>query len=395
MTTYWQQFKTCIDTLPKPSENAEYSQQINTANSMVEIGLTIEKLGITEIKQVAAKLQGLSKLYNNEISFIAPEKVYKFNLPKIVDTNTLVFAINYYQHLSNYEQVSYQGSIGYFFKGFVTSSVNEKKVPTRNQSKAMLAEITRYCSSQHIEINEALLLKDSNETAQEYTSRLVKMATPVDNIKAETQKETTPPVELTELEKLQQYLEEIKNKKGLVKNKIESFSKKQNTYNQAKQKQEELNNEWQGKWFITKMFYQFISIFFEVSLLNEIKSAEKRSIEAEFELNEQIPPSQTAQSYPNDLILQIKKLNNDFNRTEDQIIQYNEMNQKKQKNTEKPIEKKAVITEKIQATISRTKSVVEPSNMDFIYGFFKEHKQLVQATAVAAVAIAVQSLVYG
>ena len=71
------------------------------------------------------------------------------------------------------------------------------------------------------------------------------------------------------------------------------------------------------------------------------------------------------------------------------------MNQKKQKNTEKPIEKKAVITEKIQATISRTKSVVEPSNMDFIYGFFKEHKQLVQATAVAAVAIAVQSLVYG
>jgi hypothetical protein len=301
----------------------------------------------------------------------------------------------------------------------------------------MLAGINQYCTSQNIEINEALLLKKNNETAQEYTSRLLTIVPPDKSItpteesdvpgdaerrtgvytplnedsstastkqfasivefgtrSTETKEEKPPVIELNELEKLQQCLEDIKSKKSQIKIKIDAFSKKQSEYNQAKQKHQELNDEWQSKWLITRVFYQFISWFFEVPLLKNIKNSTEQFTKAESEFNDQIPPNQTAESYSSDLILQVRKLNNDFNITEDQITQYNELKQAKQKPPEKIIETELVVTKKPQTAPVRLKPVPQPSNMDPVYGFFNQHRQLVQATAVAAVAIAVQALFY-
>lgn len=394
MTTYWRQFQDCINTLQEQNDAAEYSKQIRTAKRLIEVGLTIETLGITEIKQVANKLQDLAKFYNNEVLFKAPDKEYRFNLPKIVDANSLIFAINYYQHLSNYEQVSYQGSISFLFKGLVASSINEKKTPTRYQSKAMLAEINNYCTNQNIELNEALLLKKNDETAQEYTSRLVNMVTPATIVPAENKQESAPSDVLDELVKLQQGLENIKTRKTQIKIIIDAFSKKQSEYNQAKQQHQNLNDEWQNKWLVTRVFYQFISWFFEVPLLKNIKNAKEQFIQVESELNEQIPPNQTAESYSSDLILQVRKLNNEFSKTEDQITQYHELKQKKQNPPKKTNESEPVVIKKAQTYPAIPKPVPQPSNMDFVYGFFNHHRQLVQATAVAAVAIVVQNLVY-
>lgn len=391
MTTYWQQFKECVDTLPEATEGTEYLRQMNTARSLINVGLTIEKLGITEIKQVANKLQDLAKLYNNLVTFKAPGKEYKFNLPKITDTNSLIFAINYYQHLANYEQVNYQGSIGFLFKGLVASSINEKKVPTHNQAKAMLAEIRQYCASQNMEINEAVLRKESAETAQVYTTRILNMVNQAQEKKEDSNK---PKAELSELEKLQQNLDEIRKKKTQLKNKIDNFTKKHNEYNQAQQKHLEFSNEWKNTWFITQVFYQFMSWFFEVSILKNIKDSAEQLAQAEFDLNEQLPENQTAESYSGDLILQVRKLNNDFGRTEDKITQYNELQRIKERKAAREAKAKAIEVQKINASMELKKEI-EPSHLDFLYSFFRENKQLVQATAVAAVAIVVQNLAYG
>ncbi|MBL7481286.1 hypothetical protein [Legionella bononiensis] len=201
MTTYWQQYKDCIDSLPADSTgNEEYSRQIATANKLIAIGLTIEKLGITEIKQVVNSLHTIAKDFNHQVVYKAPDKEYKFSLPKITNPKSLIFAILYFQHLSNYAEVSYQGSINFFMKGFVTSAVNDKKKPTANQANAMLVEIKNYCQSQNIELDETQLLNKNKEAANDYVSRLVSTFLSVKPEQMDL-KSSDEPVEAIEIQK--------------------------------------------------------------------------------------------------------------------------------------------------------------------------------------------------
>lgn len=415
MTAYWQQFKQCVEQLPEPAGNEEYSKQMSTAVSMIEIGLTIEQLGITEIKQVANKLHDKAKEYNNEVVFTAPDKEYRFNLPKITNTNSLIFAINYFQHLSNYAQVQYEGSINWLMKSFVVNSINEKKIPTSNQAKAMLAEIKRYCQNQNIAIDESQLLKTSGETAQEYIARItnicstVKTETTTNEIN-ETQatkdiKETTEP---NEIEKLRRSLDDIKAQKDQLKIKIESFTKKHTEHNQAKQNHLDLKNEWQNKSPIIRFFYWLISWIVKVPLLIKIKAAEEQEAKTETALNQELASNQTPESCLSGMIIQLKKLNIEFKETEDQIIHEIDLEQEKQKklaNTVKTIEKESLEIKKDPVIKSVIKPVIKAeikpaapsSNVDYYYGFFKEYmpgRQTLQAAAVAAAAIVVQHLVY-
>ncbi|KTD42407.1 hypothetical protein [Legionella quateirensis] len=210
MTTYWQQYKDYIDNLPADSTGEEeYSRQIATAKKMISIGLTIEKLGITEIKSVVNRLHTVAKDFNHEVSYQAPDKVYKFSLPKITNPNSLIFAILYFQHLSNYAEVSYDGSI-YFMKSFVISAVNDKKKPTANQALAMLGEIKNYCQSQNIELDEAQLLNKNKDTAKDYIARLVSTFHPVKPEQMDL-KSSDEPVEVIELQRSVEDLEPSSN----------------------------------------------------------------------------------------------------------------------------------------------------------------------------------------
>ncbi|HFD2240037.1 TPA: hypothetical protein ACF2PS_002991, partial [Legionella pneumophila] len=96
ITTYWQQFKDCIDQLRSSVDSKEYSNYIAIANLMIEIGLTIEQLGITQIQQVGDQLHEKAKLFGYRVPFDTPEKKYQFCLPKITNNETLIFAIVYY-----------------------------------------------------------------------------------------------------------------------------------------------------------------------------------------------------------------------------------------------------------------------------------------------------------
>lgn len=82
ITTYWQQFKDCIDQLRSSVSNKEFSNQIAVADLMIEIGLTIEQLGITQIQQVGDRLHEKAKLFGYRVPFVTPEKNMNFVYPK-------------------------------------------------------------------------------------------------------------------------------------------------------------------------------------------------------------------------------------------------------------------------------------------------------------------------
>ncbi|RUR19429.1 hypothetical protein ELY21_04205 [Legionella sp. km535] len=362
MTTYWQQYKNYIDNLPEAlPENEEYSRQIATAKTMINIGLTIENLGVTEIKQVVNRLHTTAKEFNHEVVYQAPDKEYKFSLPQITNSQSLIFAILYYQHLSNYANVSYQGSISFLFKGMVTSAVNEKKKPTAHQANAMLGEIKKYCESHNIALDETLLLNTNKEKAEDYVSKLVstymplqsepspdepvaplESPSPIQDIESTTEEQVnltailSPPEErkntseevenltltelplkkldntaedIDELTILRLSLDDLNQQKAQLQLKIDAFSFKKNQLDEAREQHVKLKNEWKNTWFISKVFYWLFSWAFEFPLLKNIKIAEQKLSEQEDSLNHEIPSGKTADSYLGELSIELTQLN--------------------------------------------------------------------------------------
>lgn len=107
------------------------------------------------------------------MSYNADQK-YTFHLPRIATTKSLIFAILYYQHLGNYQNVSYQGSI-HWFRQKVIDGVEEKKPSMSHKANAMLDAIRQYCQNQNITIDETLLLRNENESGKEYSTRISMM----------------------------------------------------------------------------------------------------------------------------------------------------------------------------------------------------------------------------
>ncbi|KGP63935.1 hypothetical protein EP47_08480 [Legionella norrlandica] len=408
ITTYWQQFKDCITHLQPSEGNKEYSNQIAVANHLIEIGLTTEQIGITEIQHIGDKLHDQAKLFGYRVSFNSPEKKYEFYLPKITNTETLVFATVYYQHLANYENVDYQGSI-YWFRNRVIAGVNEKKIPTRAQSKAMLAEIKNYCTTHHISVNEAEFFKKETESAKDYTTRLFQIFSPDAVVKNESN-EPTNLNQPDELAKLGTSLEALKNKRKRLITQMDSFTQKLAECHQTSANYVKLNTEWNNKWFFTKLFYWITSWFSQNSLLNNLKAAHKQVVTAEDALNQEFSPSSTAETYRAELKKQLEEITVECNKAQEQISQYKlnqleiklkQLEQKQQEKEQKTITAALEPIKTIEAPEipeikpkTNTNSNGSISNLSHCYSFFKEHMpkpEILGAIAAAGAAIVVQN----
>ena len=417
MTTYWQQFKECIDHLQITKGDEQYSKQIKTAISMIEIGLTIEELGITEIKQVVNKLQEKAKSFENEVSFTADKK-YQFNLPKITNTESLIFAIIYYQHLKNYEGVSYQGSINWF-KQLVIDRINEKKITTRIQCQAMLMVINHYCKQQNMAINESQFVKNTNELSKDYIKRISQFCSLDKDIKIEKEANNEEKISNQigdEISRLEKVLDDLLAKKNQLKIKCNTFFTKLNAFEQTKKKYNILDYEWQNKWVITKFFYRLISWFYTAPLIKKLILAKQEMNQAENELNQELPPK-TVESYRHELRQQLEEINSECEKTLEQIDlqiaeqekqQQIKLQESKQQNIqiEQPEPTDALVmadTQKSFVTSDEPDSNLKidtdnsQSDLNYYYGFFKENlpsKYAMRAIAVGAAAIVIQNLAY-
>lgn len=68
LTTYWRQFKDSIDNLQTSTQNTKYPTQILVARSLIQIGLSIEILGVTEMKQVVNQLNEKNNTHSSKRS---------------------------------------------------------------------------------------------------------------------------------------------------------------------------------------------------------------------------------------------------------------------------------------------------------------------------------------
>ncbi len=470
MTKYWEQFKECIDNLQMSTEDEEYSSQIATANDLIEMGLTIEELGLTEIKGITNELTEKSKQFGPAVTYVADQE-YILHLPKIRTTGNLIFSILYYQHLVNYQNVSYQGSI-YWFRQMVINGVEEKKASMIHRAKAMLDAIHQYCKSQNITVDETLFLKNENESGKEYSTRISMMfhkpptpsntqpsveareenpmsptmhqdsssllvqrlSPPIDEANLSSELETLS--QSTQIVTLELSLVQLNNKWQALKIKTDAIAQKLSIFEQAKQNHLILTNEWQNQSFIVRAFYWFVSLFFEVTLIKNIKSAEEQLLQAENELN-QLVPQYTPESYNAKLKQQQKVLKQEQISIQGELKQLKELQkaqqieemrkvaelvtpkvepklEARQDNTSSHIEalpetsttrspEEALLTTshegssfKTRDTLSQeeTSSNEESPDIDY-YAFFKSYipsRHVLQAAVVAAGAIAVQNL---
>ena len=364
MTKYWEQFKECIDNLQISTEDEEYSSQISTANDLIQMGLAIEELGLTEIKGITNTLTEKSKQFGPAVTYVADQE-YTFHLPKIRTTENLIFAILYYQHLINYQNVCYQGSI-YWFRKMVIDGIEEKKISMTHKAKAMLDAIRQYCKSQNITVDEALFLKNENESGKEYSTRISMMfhkpPTPSNTHPLAEASEETPmpptmyhdsstllvqrlsapiedPNQSREIEAssqsaqivaLEHSLIQLNNKRQALKIKADVLAQKLSAFEQTKQNHLILTNEWQNQSFIVRAFYWVVSLFFEVTALKNIKNAEEQLLQAKNELN-QLVPQYTPESYNAKLQQQQKALKQEQISIQGELKQLKDLLQSQQK----------------------------------------------------------------
>lgn len=387
ITTYWQQFKDTVNELQLLSQNGEFRRQIDTAKTLIEVGVTVETLGITEIKKIVNKLHEAARLFQHEVSF-HETKDYKFYLPKIINTDTLIFAIIYHQHLTNYAQVEYQGSISWFRQA-VVDGINEKKVTTRVQCKALLAEIEHYFKSQNIEINADQFLRQDNELIKDYIARLSSLFSPNNEPDNSPARVLNQSEELTKLEKS---LEELKIKQTQLNAKIECFSEKLKQFNQTKECHASLNNEWQNKWLITRFFYRLISWLFTVPIIKDLENTQEQMRQAEQALNGE-SQGITANCYSVELKIEQEKINRMIQMTEAQKEQQTKLEQTKKEESQSPKSENTLVYSEMPQQEAETNNLF--SNLESYYGFFKQHlpsPYVIQAATVAAAAISVQTL---
>ncbi|CEG58404.1 hypothetical protein [Legionella fallonii] len=344
MTAYWEQFKECIDNLRASTQDEEYTKQIKTAIELSALGATIENLGLMEIKGITGELTAKSEQFGPAVTYGA-DKEYTFHLPKINTRENLIFAIVYYQHLSNYQNVSYQGSINWF-RQMVIDGINEKKATMELKAKILLDAIRHYCQKQNITIDEALLLKNASESGKDYVARISEMVhkpeEPSNNIPSVLEEEVgyIPPVptlvpvasnvllakklatvvanpphsdeigllgQSEQITTLEQSLEKLKDKRNSLKNKIDALEQKSSAFELATENHRILTDKWNNQFFLVRFFYWCISFFFEVTELKNLKEAETQLTQAEQDLN-QLIPHHTTVSYNAKLQKQAKEL---------------------------------------------------------------------------------------
>lgn len=315
-------------------------------------------------------------------------------MPKITNTQSFIFAIIYYQHLTNYQNVSYQGTINWF-RQKVIDGINQKKTTTVIQAQALLQEIRQYYQNQNLNVDETLFLKTAEESVRDYTSRLVKTFNhQVEQAKNET-KDHTPP--LDEIASLQKSLEHLNHKWSQLKIKIDSIEQKLSVFKQAKREYLLLNNEWKNKWFITKAFYWFISLFTEVPEIKNLKTAQAHLIQTENELNQEILHN-TPELYCARLQKQLQKLEREQSKTKSEIALKKDEEQKKHMPLmlELPVHKESRCVETKSEAIEENESLsLETSSNNDYYGFFKRNlpsRYTMQAIAVGAAAVVIQNL---
>ncbi|KTD60588.1 hypothetical protein Lsai_0046 [Legionella sainthelensi] len=395
MTTYWQQFKECIENLQVSTQDIEYSRQISTAKNLIETGLIIEKLGLLEIQQVSEQLHEKAKFFQNEICYTTNNHEHTFYLPKITSPQSFIFALIYYQHLLNYQNVSYQGTINWF-RSKVIDGINQKKITTAIQAQALLQEIRQYYLKQNLNVDESLFLKQEEESIIEYTSRLIKtfdcQAEPPKN---EIKVQLPPRDEITTLEKS---LELLNHKWNQLKIKADLIDQKLSAFKQAKQDYFQLNKEWKNKWFFTKAFYWLMSIFIEVSEIKNLKTAHKHLTQTQNDLKQELQ-NNTSKSYCTKLQRQLRKLEHEQSNLKSEIALKKEIQQQKEQTQKFKLLTDAKIEKNIGfQSVSKKREVssyLETSSNNDYYGFFKNNlpsRYTLQAVAVGVAAIAIQNL---
>lgn len=379
MTTYWQHFQESLVHLQSTHNDDDFADLMATANQLINIGLRIETLGITEIKGVSDQLGEKAKQFNNTVVY-TEEKTYTFNLPKITNPASLVFAILYYQHLSNYQHVSYQGSISWF-RQKVVDSVNQKKITTAIQAKAMLQEIRQYFQAQKMTVDEAVLLKSNEEPIKNYVLRILDICkigkTPA---KKETTEQIEPitPAQTTPLETslitLKQKMAELNTLTETVKQRLTKYTLSRVVYTK-------LLNDWNRKWLITRGVYVLLSLMMNVKTVQRLNQAEAQLVLAEKELNQYLPKV-TAESYLQDL----KQQQDELLLTEQKIQA--EIAEKTTVQEQKPLQP-------VQLPAPETPKAPSANQSEY-FAFFKKHmpsRYTLQAIAVAGAAITVQTLI--
>ncbi|KTD57698.1 hypothetical protein [Legionella shakespearei] len=391
MTAYWQQFKENIDNLPTRTENEEYTKQIGVANEMVALGVTIELMNFTTISGVVAELQGKAKSYGNEVLY-TQDKEYTFYLPKITTKDSLIFAIAYYQHLTNYQSVSYQGSI-FMFRGRVLAAVEDKKVTTAIQAKALLGEIQRFCQSENIIFNSTLFLKQKHESAKEYIDRIATI--PEQPIPSVHSVETN---ESDELGELRRSLQELEERKGQLNIKAQNFYTILESFNSCHNKHQTANLEWQNTSYIMQLFYRLLSWIYTPQIIENMEQAEKEFVRAEHDLNQELATHETVGSYIADLEEKRQLVITDIELSEEKIAQLLALAEVKETpvvELPQPVPENLISEQNCEQSDDVEESASSHSEY---FSFFKQHlpsRHVLNAVAVGAAAIAVQHLTYG
>lgn len=395
LTTYWQEFRDCLDAITSDNPSEIYLQQIDVAKRLIATGLTIEKAGLTEIKAVGNVLATIAEGFNHEVFISIPPKVYSFYLPKISDLNSLILASVYFQHLNNYQRVEYQGTIS-FFRGTVEKGVQEKKERLKIQAAAMLNEIRNYCHKNSLNLDETGLLKQDNERPADYIARVTKSFSPVkkpEEIKAPIEHPLQTETK-DEFQQLQDCLEVLEKKETELQGKIDQLAKRLMDYRQSTQQYVELNKQWSGKSWFSKLMIWIASMFRTDTLIQQMAQAQEKHDQAARTLNNEFTPYKSADDYQTALKIQLHATATDYEDTKQQLEKLNleriKSDMLKQVASQVPAPSTTEVSSELvvrSASSVRKQASLQQSTQFSLFKYAPSSDTLI-ATAVAGVAIA-------
>ncbi len=319
MTTYWMEFKQSLRFL---EANGDLDIRLkDIADKLIKIGMKIENMGLLQIKQVPDELYGVSTEFNNSVTYFHDGKDYDFNLPKITNRASLLFSILYYQHLSNYNQVEYQGSISKWMgRGFVVSSVEDKKKTTSIQAAAIFEQIRQYTHSNNIILGDIPLLRQPGELLEDYVNRLN------DTLPCEpaTKNSMSKLYELgdeSERGRLNKVKRQLECREQQTITKINDIIDKLTDYHKASSQYQQLQDHWQNQSWMTKLFYWLTSWFHTSSLSKNLISAKENVEKADEEITQILDPHSDAYCYLSTLQKKVNLIQKELENIQSQLNQ--------------------------------------------------------------------------
>lgn len=205
LTVYYERFKHNLNTIIPFIFDAEIQAQLEIACQLIAKGQMLEQqTSPFALKKIGEEMGEVANALGKMAGVTIEGKTRQYALPEVENKEGLLFALILYQHLNDYQYVSYAGPITtYLFKDvrqLINENINAKKPWIHAQADILKKRIISFCHNQQLDAVLLMSIFKENER-EKLTTEIARFFKPTSAVTSSSTSILEPLKELTEKER--------------------------------------------------------------------------------------------------------------------------------------------------------------------------------------------------